>query len=132
MQRVVSQPYPGIYQPSFAGTPVVGETLTARVPIVSFTFLDGSVREIPFEEILPESKLLSMSVFKSAFFDEASANDPATVRYLKELVEEKFPGAEPDTMTVDWTSQRIDIRDPDDRPGTVTKTVVVDLSGGTE
>jgi hypothetical protein len=129
VQRVASQPYPGVYQPSFAGTPLVGDTLTARVPIVQFAFSDGTTRDVPFEEVLPESKLLAMSVFKSAFFEEGRANDPATVGYLRDLLQEKFPGSEPATMTVEWTSQKIDIRDPDDRPGTVTKTIVVDLSG---
>lgn len=132
VQRVVGQPYPGVYQPSFAATPLVGDTLTARVPIVHVTFADGTEQEVPFEEILPDAKLLSTSVFKSAFFDEAHANEPATVEYLRELLGRRFPEADPTTMVVDWTQQKIDVRDPDVRPGTVTSTVVVQLRGAAE
>lgn len=130
IQKVVDQPYPAIFQPSFAGTPVVDGILTAKVPDVHVTFADSSVMEIPFEEVLPDSKLLDLSVFRSAFESQIRANSPETVDWLRADLEKKFPGSTPTKMVVDWQTAKIDISDPTKRTVTTTKTVTVDLAKG--
>lgn len=130
IQKLVDQPYPGIYQPSFAGTPVVNDVLTAKVPLVHVTFADSSVVDVPFEDVLPDSKLLDLSVFNSAFESQIRANSPETVDWLRNDLEQKFPGQEPTKMVVDFQTLKIDIRNPDNRTAITTKTVTVDLGRG--
>ncbi|RFA15147.1 hypothetical protein B7R21_03700 [Subtercola boreus] len=130
IQKLVDQPYPGIYQPSFAGTPVVNDILTAKVPLVHVTFADASVVDVPFEAVLPDSKLLDLSVFNSAFQSQIRANSPETVAWLKNDLEQKFPGRTPTTMVVEFQTLKIDITDPSSRTATTTKTVTVDLQEG--
>ncbi|MCS5713721.1 hypothetical protein NVV95_04045 [Herbiconiux sp. CPCC 205716] len=129
-QRQFDQPYPGVFQPSFAGTPLTGDILKAQIPVVHVEFDDGASEEIPFEDVLPDSKLLDKSVFKSAFFLEDRATAPDTVKWLRGDLARMFPGREPVGMTVDWTDRRIDITGATETTDEITKTVVIDLTEG--
>ena len=130
-QRVAgTQPYPGLYQPSFADTPLTNGILKATLPIVTISFADGSTQQIPYNDVLPDSKLLDLSVFKSAFYGEKKANSADVVSWLRNDLQNKFPGTTPTSMTVDWTAFKIPIDDPDSRTGAIVRTVTVDLTKG--
>jgi hypothetical protein len=128
-QRQFAQPYPAVFQPSFAGTPLVGETLKAQVPLVHVAFADGSEIEIPFEDVLPDSGLLDKSVFKSAFFNEDRATAPDTIAWLRADLVSLFPGKDPVRMRVDWSDRKIDITGDGRGVDEITKTVEIDLVG---
>ncbi|WP_440708391.1 hypothetical protein [Herbiconiux sp. YIM B11900] len=128
-QKYVAQPYPGVFQPSFAGTPLRGDILSAQIPIVYVDFTDGSRTEVGFEQVLPDSKLLDKSVFKSAFYNEARATADDTRDWLRKDLAELFPEQTATRMTVDWTDRKIDVTGEHEPVDTVTKTVVIDLTG---
>lgn len=129
-QKYIAQPYPGVFQPSFAGTPLKGDILSAQIPVVYVDFEDGTRTEIGFEQVLPDSKLLDKSVFKSAFYNEARATADDTKSWLRDDLADLFPDRTATRMTVDWTDRKIDVTGGKDPVDTVTKTIVVDLSGG--
>lgn len=100
--RADAEPYPGLFQPRFAGSPLKDGVLNQVQPSVSIEFTDGSSSTVPYKDILPRSRLHAIDVFRSAFCDELPATDPRTVAWLRQRLEVRFPDQTAALMVVEW------------------------------
>ena len=128
--RFIDEPYPALFQPSFAGTPLVKGKLTKTIPTVTLELANGTSEVIPFTDVLPQSRLAPAVVFRAAFYDEKKATAPATVEWLRSNLTSDLPGQVVTTMTVVWNEITFDVADVSQQSVTLLKTVVVDLNEG--
>ncbi|WP_432544285.1 hypothetical protein [Kineococcus sp. SYSU DK002] len=84
VRHVASEPYPGLYQPSFGGVLQSGREATTWETEVTLELADGTTRSTSVEEILPPTGVLPRYVFASGFGDQASADDSRTVAWLRD------------------------------------------------
>lgn len=125
--RSDAEPYPGLFQPRFAGSPLRDGVLNQVQPSVSVEFTDGSSSTVPYEDILPRSRLRAIDIFKSAFYDEVPATDPRTVAWLRQRLEVLFPDETASSMVVEWARASY-LKSDSWRPSrSIIKTVMVPL-----
>lgn len=96
------EPYPGLFQPSFAGSPLKDGVLTGVQSVVTIMFEGGGGKVADIRDIMPSSRLNARTVFRSAFYDERLATDPETVDWLQRRIESAFPGRTATRMVVEW------------------------------
>ena len=97
-----SEPYPGLYQPSFGGDVPVGKSYTTLEPRVTVTDADGSATRIAYEDLLPPTDVVPQTVFRHAFLHSREADDPGTARWLRGRLVALAPGSDPRTLTIEW------------------------------
>lgn len=102
VEERLGEPYPGLFQPSFSGSPLRDGVLRGEQPVVTIEFEDGSREPVDVQDIMPATRLNSDTVFRYAFHDSRLANDPETVVWLRELVETAFPQRQATRMVVAW------------------------------
>ncbi|MCI2239892.1 hypothetical protein MO973_36965 [Paenibacillus sp. TRM 82003] len=86
IRHVASEPYPGLYQPSFGGVPLAGREAVTTEAEVTLEFAGGATRAVGVEEVLPPTRVLPRFVFTRGFGTQERADDPRTVAWLRERV----------------------------------------------
>lgn len=124
----VSEPFPGIFQPSFGDTPQQGDVTVISEPVVTVALADGTSRVFDYEDVLPETLVLRSAVFETAFGDDEHADEEETQKWLAQRIEELAPGQTPDTMTVEWHDVAYSVTSGSREDLGITKTVDVDLA----
>ena len=97
-----TEPYPGVYQPSFGGEVPQGSDYRTYEPVVMVRERDGATRTVDYRDVLPHTAVLPLPVFKSAFADDRRAGDPRTGQWLRERLLALSPGSDPQEVTVTW------------------------------
>lgn len=123
-----AEPYPGLFQPRFSGTPLDHGLLQVERPVVTVAFADGSRATVPYKSVLPSSRLHAIEVFRAAFHDDRSAGDPRTVAWLRGQLSSAFPGRTATAMVVEWNRTSYHEADGWRRHTSPVKTVTVRLS----
>jgi|GEM_PF-6670062 len=100
--RTIDEPYPALFQPSFAGTPLKDGELTAEVPKVTVQFTDGDTEEIDYRDVLPPSRLHPLVVFRSAFGEPDAETEDATVDWLSSRMQTRYGERVVDAVLVEW------------------------------
>lgn len=101
-RNYVGEPYPGLFQPVFAGAPAAGPVITTEEPEITVRYADGGAERLQVEDVLPETRVLHASVFRSAFLkSEERTYDPETARWVARRLQERS-GREPAALRVDW------------------------------
>ena len=101
VREVAGEPYPGLYQPSFGGVPISGGRATTTDAVVTLTYVDGRTRQLPIAQALPPTGILPRSVLEQGFRDQATADDPRTVVWLRERFADD-PGGVVSGFDVQW------------------------------
>ena len=102
VREVFSEPYPGLYQPSFGGDVTRGSTFTNVEPRVTVREADGSSHRVPYTAVLPRTGALPQAVFRSALGDPVRAQDPQTRRWLRQQLLAAEPTTDPRSVEVEW------------------------------
>ncbi|WP_432570312.1 hypothetical protein [Kineococcus sp. SYSU DK005] len=84
IRHLASEPYPGLYQPSFGGVPLAGREAVTTEAEVTLELAGGQRRTSSVEEVLPPTGVLPRYVFARGFGDQEAADDPRTVAWLRE------------------------------------------------
>lgn len=107
VKLVWDEPYPAIFQPSFAGTPLVNGVLHRQVPDIELIYASGATRTVEASDVLPRTRLHVPTVFRAAFWDETEANSSALREWLESALAVRY-GEPVDRMTVTWKDQTYD------------------------
>lgn len=130
VREVGSEPYPGLYQPSFGGTVAEGLDYQTYEPLVTVIERDGTERKVDYRDVLPPTPVLPLSVFRSAFEDDKRSQDPQTARWLRSRLLVLDPGSDPQSATIEWVRVDRQIGSTRSQVAEVAKTVVLDVRGG--
>ena len=101
VREVAGEPYPGLYQPSFGGVPLRGDRATTTDAVVTLQYADGRTRDLTMAEAMPPTGILPRYVFARGFRDQATADDPRTVAWLRERFADD-PGGTVTGFDVQW------------------------------
>jgi hypothetical protein len=123
----VGEPYPGLFQPSFANFPDVGNAIKYRV-----IDLDVDGRTVDAEKLFPGSNTGKRRKLLESMFppngDKARVDTETRARLRSRLSDAH--GAKARTLTATWQRRRFDL---DSRETSVVKTLSryqIDLTGG--
>lgn len=128
VREVVGEPYPGLYQPSFGGVPLTGGEATTTDAVVTLDYADGRTRAMSMAEALPPTGILPRYVFSRGFRDQATADDPRTVAWLRERFADD-PGGPVTGFDVQWQQVGYSVTDGSRRVLSEGRHVHVDLGG---
>jgi hypothetical protein len=128
VREVFSEPYPGLYQPSFGGAPKSSRVAAAHEPRVTVRSSDGSVVAVPFRSLLPPTPVLELPVFRAAFGQDEVVRNPETRAWLRDQVLAWRPELDPSEVTVVWEDVEYDLRSGDRRAVAITRVTTVDVS----
>lgn len=107
VKMALGEPYPALFQPSFAGTPLVNGQLHRTTPRVTIVFRSGEEVAVSQDDVLPRTRLHVPTVFREAFWEQARANDPRLQTWLAEEMATRYdePVAK---LMVTWIDQSVD------------------------
>ncbi|WP_460359407.1 hypothetical protein [Mycobacterium sp. ZZG] len=107
-----SQPYPALTMPGFAGTPTDDGVIDWNAAVIEVRMSDGEVKEVEYEDILPENTgVLRSSVFRANFSDESVLRNPAKVAWLQERASRIFPNNTIEGVTILWQRYEYNINE---------------------
>ncbi len=129
VREVWSEPYPGLYQPSFGGAPRSAAVATTLEPRVDVEATDGSVTPVPFRDLLPPTPVLETTVFRSAFYSADNAAEPQTRAWLRGRVAAWRPEIDPATVTITWEDVEYALSTGERRVVRTDRVTTVDVSG---
>jgi hypothetical protein len=129
VQRALdSQPYPAVYQPDFRGTPLAQDGgIRLSKSSASVTFADGEEADLDFASLVPETQLSTNAVIRTAFGNQAAADEPDSRAFLKERLAGLFPDREAVSATFLWKSVLVDLAGEELEPERIDREVEVDL-----
>ncbi|QBI20302.1 hypothetical protein ER308_12500 [Egibacter rhizosphaerae] len=102
--RLWSEPYPALYQPSFAGAAQGGEQVEFTVPRVTMHARGGEDLRLHHMDLMAESRVAEIAVFSTAFPAdnlEDALEDSSNAQWLQSRLEE-LTGESPEAATVEW------------------------------
>lgn len=102
VKSVASEPYPGLFGPSFGSVPLVDGRYFQTKPQVTIIFADASQKRVRPSELLPPSDTTPAAVFRSVFDTHLDPADPRTISWLQERIETILPGRDPETVVIEW------------------------------
>lgn len=107
-----SEPYPGLFQPGFAGAGrYQGTVVPMVVHEVAVTYVDGSTSTFEGDELLAASEVSRARVFNTAFRDDGRAGDPRTQAWLADRLTDLGDGVAPRSATLSWVRWEHDVVD---------------------
>jgi hypothetical protein len=127
VRQVVAEPYPGLYQPSFGGVPQQGDAATTLEPEITVHFADGRTEAWTSEDVLPPTPVLENEVMRKAFTGAAPAQDPETLRWLRDRILARSPGSDPASVVIAWQEVEYDFVTGDRTVVDVSSIVTMDV-----
>jgi hypothetical protein len=136
VMKVLTEPYPGLFQPGFGGfggnqgRPEAMATVAQ--PVVTVTYANGSTATFSHRSVMERSKSGQLAVFESAFgADSPRHPDPQTVAWLEKRLIDLGGGRQPLRAIVSWrnVTYDLDTRQPH-RIATTNTMVISFLDGG--
>lgn len=110
VREVWAEPYPGLFQPAFGGTPPPGHVVEVTEPFVRVAYTDGSRAVFSHRQVMSEARVLPVAVFNSAFFPGSPrAADERNHEWLRARVSELGDGRAIQSLDVDWTTTTYDM-----------------------
>jgi hypothetical protein len=109
--KVIGEPYPALFMPAFAGTPVVDSILTRTEPRVTIEFADGTSTLVPYTALLPRSTQNSAITFRNVYASASRVDDASTTEWLAATLPTTVEGSPATTVRIEWF--RVEYRLPD-------------------
>jgi hypothetical protein len=130
VRKVVGEPYPAIFQPSFRTTPAQGSFTDVFDPIIVADYDDGTSRSFTERELFNDSEVLPSTVFKTAFETHANEAGSAEVRsWLEHRLAELGKKSDVEKATISWRTAKYSLKANTPPTYITTKTVVMPLEG---
>ncbi|GGI05182.1 hypothetical protein [Egicoccus halophilus] len=114
--RVLAEPYPALYQPSFASAPADGDVVVTTTPRVTVDYADGSVGHYDHVEVMAAAGVARIAVFDHAFRDDERAEAAQTRAWLRDRLAELGGGRTPTHAEIAWVRSEQGFGDPEPRP----------------
>lgn len=124
-----AEPYPVIAMPPFGGVPDTGTVIHFPEPRLTVSYDDGGSEAVTGEELLPFNGVAPWAGIQTIFGDEATATDPETVAWLRQLVLDRAPGTAPQKIDVRWVLVDFDRRTKVKTDRRVLNAFTIDLEG---
>lgn len=129
VDRALSEPYPGLFQPGFSGVFQQGDVATAREPEATVRYADGRDEVVPWQALLPEgTAVLPLAVLRRLTLTPGVADDPETATFLRGRISDRRPGGDPEVLTVAWRRVAYPLDGGPSRVLAVEETVRIDVS----
>ena len=126
--RLWSEPYPALYQPSFASSAKEDNVLVVEVPRVDAVFSDGRRASFSHIEVVGDVATSEMTIFNAGLQTSASRIDEVeTVAWLHERLE-NLGGAAPTSARISWHRYEQPIAEEMPQAVETTHEVEVDFS----
>ena len=105
VSRLYAEPYPALFQPSFAGVPVSGDGVPTVEPTITVTLADGGVAHPSVSELLPaDTDVLPSIVLSKALRPATDSRAAETRAWFAARLERLYPGRGAQTLRVEWHS----------------------------
>jgi hypothetical protein len=121
------EPYPALIMPAFYGHPVAANVVVVEKPEFRVQFADAQAEVVPYNELLPQTPLDALPIFKNAFPFYEFAIDQDTLAWLQSNIARRFPGKTPSGVDVIWRKASYDLDHPDEVNYTTVRTVHLDF-----
>lgn len=110
IREIKSEPYPGLYQPSFGGAVSAGPAYETVDPRITVTDADQTTYQIAYQDLLPPTRVIGSAVFRSAFHDDQRSQDPRTASWLRQRLLVLEPERDPAEVVIEWVEveRRVD------------------------
>jgi hypothetical protein len=122
-----TEPYPALIMPGFNGHPLETDVIVVEKPQFRVQFADQQAQVIEYDELLPQTPLDALPIFKNAFPFYDFAIDHETLMWLQSNVAERFPGRTPSGVDVIWRKAAYDLHHSDAATYTTVRTVHLDF-----
>lgn len=122
-----SEPYPGLYQPSFGGAPRSPEVARTLEPRVVVETAEGREVPVAFRELLPPTPVLQTAVFRSAFYPRGNALEPQTRAWLRGRVTAWNPRIHATAVEVTWEDVEYDVHSGDRQVISTNRVITIDV-----
>jgi hypothetical protein len=127
-KKVADEPYPGIFQPTFAGTPSESSSVQVFEPLLTARYEDGATRSFDADELFHDARVLPSRIFRTAFEKHASSVDnPEVTGWLHERLTDLGGGTHVDEATIEWRTANYPTDKGVEPTYETTKTRVVDF-----
>jgi hypothetical protein len=100
-----AEPYPGLFQPGFIGSPMKNGFLYREEPRATAITLSGECIQVPVNNIVTDTNNDQATV-RSGLTETAVANAPATVAWLARRLRIILPDRTVVRMEIDWVEVR--------------------------
>jgi hypothetical protein len=127
-KKVADEPYPGIFQPTFASTPPDPSSVEVFEPQLVARYEDGRTQSFTAKQVFYDASVLPSRVFRAAFDTHADSLDsPAVMSWLHDRLTQIGPGASVDEATINWRTATYPMDRGAEPTFATTKTRVVDF-----
>lgn len=122
-----TEPYPALTMPAFTGHPLEGNVVVVEKPEFRVQFVDGQAEVVAYDNLLPDTPLDVLPIFKNAFPFYQFAIDDETLAWLRSTIAGRFPGKTPSGVDIVWRKASHNLDNPSDVTYTTVRTVHLDL-----
>jgi hypothetical protein len=124
--RFAGEPYPAIFQPAFAGSPQEEDYAIVQAPH-AFIVSGSELLEVPYQELVPGTEVLPLSIFNSIYMNEARYAAADTKTWLKTNLSEMYPGRAIDGVEIEWREELYAVQGGELLSAQVTHAISIDL-----
>jgi hypothetical protein len=109
VRSVVGEPYPWLFQPSFAYVEESTGVVSYEIPDIVALTESGQSETLELRRVMPWTRPDQAVVFASAFGQAKSAEAPDTAEWMFDRLQAAYPANDFVEVTITWYQQKYDL-----------------------